>query len=203
VRGSAAVNPLASSCRWRPEPDQPGLQGLICAALKCREADTLRVDDGRVKPSRTNSTEGPIDAFDQKTGCRRVETVGTGRSRVLAQRRDTPDNEKWSGRWESNPQGRRLWTPENKWFGAIAETKCDWRVNFRGTWGHVGIREPMAVPSPATPVTRFAILPIQNRDIGRGPPRSEFQWEGWDFVRQSTKYSVGLAKAFSLQYYQS
>jgi len=78
-----------------------------------------------------------------------------------------------------------------------------WRVNFRGTWGHVGIREPVAVPSPATPVIRFAILPIQNRDIGRGPPRSEFQWEGCDFVRQSTKYSVGLAKVFSLQYYQS
>jgi hypothetical protein len=25
-------------------------------------------------------------------------------SRVLRQRRDTPDNEKWSGRWESNPR---------------------------------------------------------------------------------------------------
>jgi len=23
----------------------------------------------------------------------------------LRQRRDTPDNEKWSGRWESNPNG--------------------------------------------------------------------------------------------------
>jgi hypothetical protein len=28
-------------------------------------------------------------------------------SRVLGQRRDTPGNEKWSGRWESNPRGRR------------------------------------------------------------------------------------------------
>jgi hypothetical protein len=28
--------------------------------------------------------------------------------RVLEQRRDTPDNEKWSGRWESNPHGRRF-----------------------------------------------------------------------------------------------
>jgi hypothetical protein len=29
-------------------------------------------------------------------------------SRVLRQRRDTPDNEKWSGRWESNRHGRRV-----------------------------------------------------------------------------------------------
>jgi len=28
--------------------------------------------------------------------------------RVLGQRRETPDNEKWSGRWESNPHGRRF-----------------------------------------------------------------------------------------------
>ena len=36
---------------------------------------------------------------------------------------------------------------ENKRIGAMADPKCDWRVNFRGTWGHVGIREPPAVPS--------------------------------------------------------
>jgi hypothetical protein len=29
---------------------------------------------------------------------------GNKPSRVLGQRRDTPDNEKWSGRWESNPR---------------------------------------------------------------------------------------------------
>ena len=27
-------------------------------------------------------------------------------NRVKGQRGDTPDNEKWSGRWESNPHGR-------------------------------------------------------------------------------------------------
>jgi hypothetical protein len=32
-----------------------------------------------VRPSRANSTEGRIDAFDQRNGCSRVETVGTGR----------------------------------------------------------------------------------------------------------------------------
>jgi hypothetical protein len=25
--------------------------------------------------------------------------------------------------------------------------KCDWRVNFRGTWGHVGMREGYAATS--------------------------------------------------------
>jgi hypothetical protein len=29
--------------------------------------------------------------------------------------------------------------PENKRFGAIADPKCDWRVKFRGVWGHVAI----------------------------------------------------------------
>jgi hypothetical protein len=29
---------------------------------------------------------------------------------------------------------------ENKRFGAMADPKCDWRVNFGGTRGHVGIR---------------------------------------------------------------
>jgi hypothetical protein len=28
---------------------------------------------------------------------------------------------------------------ENIRFGAMANPKCDWRVNFRGMWGHVGI----------------------------------------------------------------
>jgi hypothetical protein len=28
---------------------------------------------------------------------------------------------------------------ENKRFGAMANPKCDWRVNFRGMWGYVGI----------------------------------------------------------------
>jgi hypothetical protein len=49
------------------------------------------------------------------------------------------------------PTGKAVLGLENKRFGAIAETKCDWRVNFRGTWGYVGIREPLAVP-PDVPV---------------------------------------------------
>ena len=60
-----------------------------------------------MRRSRTNSTEGAIDAFDQMN-CSRVETVGTGQqlNRDLGQRRDTQGNEEWSGRWESNPRGR-------------------------------------------------------------------------------------------------
>jgi hypothetical protein len=29
---------------------------------------------------------------------------------------------------------------ENKWFRAMANPKCDGRVNFRGMWDHIGIR---------------------------------------------------------------
>jgi hypothetical protein len=39
---------------------------------------------------------------------------------------------------------------ENKQFGAITNAKCDGRVNFRGTWGHVGIHRgarPWVVPT--------------------------------------------------------
>jgi hypothetical protein len=38
----------------------------------------------------------------------RLWEPGDELGRVLGQRRDTPDNEKWSGRWESNPHGRRF-----------------------------------------------------------------------------------------------
>jgi hypothetical protein len=36
---------------------------------------------------------------------------------------------------------------KNKRFGATADAKCDGRVNFRGMWDNVGIREPTAVTS--------------------------------------------------------
>ena len=28
----------------------------------------------------------------------------------------------------------------NKCFGAMTDAKCDWRVNFRGMWGYLGLR---------------------------------------------------------------
>jgi hypothetical protein len=53
------------------------------------------------------------------------------------------------------------------------------------------------------PVTRFAILTMQNRTLVARPPKSEIQREGCLFVRQSTNYWGGRAKAIALQYYQS
>jgi len=39
------------------------------------------VDDGPMRPSGTNSTEGPINAFDQRNGCSRdTHAATTGRS---------------------------------------------------------------------------------------------------------------------------
>jgi hypothetical protein len=54
---------------------------------------------------------------------------------------------------------------ENKRFGAMADPKCDGRVNFRGMWGHVGIRESIPVathPEAALrTVARLAHAPAQ------------------------------------------
>ncbi len=36
---------------------------------------------------------------------------------------------------------------ENQQFGAMAGAKCDVRVNSRGMWDNVGIREPTVVTS--------------------------------------------------------
>ena len=54
--------------------------------------------DGRA----TRSIKGTIVAAS------RLRELGDKLVRVLGQRRDTPENEKWSGRWESNPQGSRF-----------------------------------------------------------------------------------------------
>jgi hypothetical protein len=38
---------------------------------------------------------------------------------------------------------------ENKWLRAMANPKCDGCVNFRGIWGHVGIRRRAESPARA------------------------------------------------------
>jgi hypothetical protein len=38
------------------------------------------------------------------------------------------------------PTGKALPELENKRFRAMAHAKCDWRVNFRGMRGNVGLR---------------------------------------------------------------
>jgi hypothetical protein len=42
----------------------------------------------------------------------RLWELGDKLSRVLGQHKDTPGNQKWSGRWESNPHGRRFRDPK-------------------------------------------------------------------------------------------
>jgi len=52
---------------------------------------------------------------------------------------------------------------ENKRFGAMANAKCDWRVNFLGMRGNVGLREttaPLAFQSPFAPWGTREIFPI-------------------------------------------
>ncbi len=45
---------------------------------------------------------------------------------------------------------------ENKRFGATTNPKCDWRVNFRGMWGHVGLRRDTSVG--ATPGSGLPVM---------------------------------------------
>jgi hypothetical protein len=68
--------------------------------------------------SRTDSTEGSIvvSIKGSVVAALRLWELADKLSRVLGQRRDTPDNEKWSGRWESNPQGRRCRTEKTSGF---------------------------------------------------------------------------------------
>jgi hypothetical protein len=45
------------------------------------------------------------------------------------------------------PTRASLMQRENTVFPVAPILKCDWRVNFRGTWGHVGMRERHAATS--------------------------------------------------------
>jgi len=64
----------------------------------------------------------------------------------------------------------RAATPEleNKWFDPATNPKCDWRVNFRETRGHAGMREPTAVHSdvPAGIAGRLSILQVKQPAAG-------------------------------------
>ena len=41
---------------------------------------------------------------------------------------------------------------ENNRFGTNAEAKCDWRVNFSGMWGNVGLRKGVSMREVPVPV---------------------------------------------------
>jgi hypothetical protein len=50
---------------------------------------------------------------------------------------------------------------QTKWFGAMADAKCDWRVNFRGMWGHVRIRRDTSMfvgRTVCTPVRQLSTM---------------------------------------------
>src|SRR5712672_3468316 len=102
---------------WKPESDD-----LV----------TLSSDHKRAVTAPKSSPCAHLDAFDQRNGCSRVEAweLGDKLSRLLGQRRDTPDNEKWSGRWESNPHGRSFKAYKVRRFRDSEKTACDWRANF-------------------------------------------------------------------------
>jgi hypothetical protein len=105
-----------------------------CHPLAASRDRRLGVDDGRMRASRTNATEGPIDAFDQRNGCSRAETVGTARS--AWPRPGTTQGHARQRKVERamiiEPTRGTAPELENKRFGAMAYAKCDGRVNFRG-----------------------------------------------------------------------
>jgi hypothetical protein len=51
---------------------------------------------------------------------------------------------------------------ENKWFRALADPKCDWGVNFRGMWDHVGLRRDTSVGEvPGSSLPAVGLLPAE------------------------------------------
>jgi hypothetical protein len=68
---------------------------------------------------------------------------------------------------------------KNKRFGAMANLKCDWRVNFRGMWGNVGIHR-REIPGSSQPLSTWTSRPsasafvrsIHLRAQVRRPPAS-------------------------------
>jgi hypothetical protein len=57
---------------------------------------------------------------------------------------------------------------ENKQFGAMADPRCDGRVNFRGMWGHVGLRRDTSVGEiRSSSLPGVGLLPAQLRALTR------------------------------------
>jgi hypothetical protein len=70
------------------------------------------------------------------------------------------------------PTGKALPELENKRFGAMTNAKCDWRVNFRGMWGHVGQRgDARRLRFRLKPFCR-SLLPATSRLCARSHARS-------------------------------
>jgi hypothetical protein len=60
---------------------------------------------------------------------------------------------------------------ENKRFGATTHPKCDWGVNIRGMWGHVGIREKIGRrPQMSREPVPHDLEPCGGRTLALPPP---------------------------------
>jgi hypothetical protein len=77
--------------------------------------------------------------------------LGDSVSRVLGQRRDTPDNEEWSGRWESNP---RLKLGKLGYYHYTTPARAEILVAFRG------IKQIDPTDSGKAPRGAFPIFPV-------------------------------------------
>ena len=64
------------------------------------------------------------------------------------------------------PTGKALPELENKRFGAMADSKCDQRVNFRGMWGYVGIHRYR------DPVSRLSVVGLRSATCGHSASRN-------------------------------
>jgi hypothetical protein len=60
------------------------------------------------------------------------------------------------------PTAKALPELENKRVRANADAKCDWRVNFRGMWGYVGVHR--------CPKSRASSLSVVGLRTGQNPP---------------------------------
>jgi hypothetical protein len=60
--------------------------------------------------------------------------------------------------------------PENKPFGANANTKCDSRVNFGGTWGYVRLRSDTSVCE--VPGSSLLVVGLQSASWGHTAAQS-------------------------------
>jgi hypothetical protein len=64
------------------------------------------------------------------------------------------------------PAGKAVPNLGNRQFCAMADAKCDWRVNFRGMWGNVGLRGDTRVRSPGLAPFSRRSLTGQTRTVG-------------------------------------
>jgi hypothetical protein len=53
---------------------------------------------------------------------------------------------------------------KNKRFGALADSECDWRVNFRGMWGYARLRRDTSTRE--VPGSSLSVVGLQSATTG-------------------------------------